>query len=61
MRNIKDLLLQKLPENITGLLKSAGRCAEDMGFSAFVVGGLVRDLIMDRENFDVDLVMKGKE
>jgi tRNA nucleotidyltransferase (CCA-adding enzyme) len=59
-KTIKDLLSQKLPENITWLLKSAGRCAEDMGFRAFVVGGLVRDLIMDRESFDIDLVIEGE-
>ncbi|MBE9547135.1 MAG: CCA tRNA nucleotidyltransferase [Proteobacteria bacterium] len=60
MKNIKGILVQKLPENITGLLESAGRCAEGMGFRAFVVGGMVRDLILNHENFDIDLVIEGE-
>ena len=60
MKNINGLLIQKLPENIIGLLGSAGRYAENMGFRAFVVGGLVRDLILNHENFDIDLVVEGE-
>lgn len=59
MKNIKDLILQKLPENITKLLISSGRCADHMGFEAFMVGGLVRDLFLDYENYDIDLVVEG--
>ncbi|MDO9528018.1 MAG: hypothetical protein Q7J27_02540 [Syntrophales bacterium] len=60
MKNIKNLLLQKLPENITELLISSGRCADDMGFKAFIVGGLVRDLFLNYENHDIDLVVEGE-
>jgi tRNA nucleotidyltransferase (CCA-adding enzyme) len=59
-RICKEILAERLPDNITGLLKSAGRYAEDMGFRAFVVGGLVRDLVLNRENFDIDLVIEGE-
>ncbi len=59
MKNIKNLLLQKLPENITELLISSGKCAEDMGFRAFMVGGLVRELFLNYENYDIDLVVEG--
>lgn len=58
-RNCKDMLAQRLSGNIMGLLKSAGRYAGDMGFRAFVVGGLVRDLFLNRENFDIDIVIEG--
>lgn len=60
MENIKNLFVKTLPENITWLLESAGRCAGEMGFSAFVVGGLARDIILNRENFDIDLVIEGE-
>lgn len=60
MKNNNGLLIQKLPENIIELLESAGRYAENMGFRAFVVGGLVRDLILNHENFDIDLVIEGE-
>ncbi len=60
VKNIKNMLVQRLPENITRLLRSAGRYAEDMGFRAFVVGGLVRDLVLNQENSDIDLVIEGE-
>ncbi len=59
MKNIKNLIMQKLPENITELLISSGKCADHMGFEAFIVGGLVRDLFLNYENYDIDLVVEG--
>jgi tRNA nucleotidyltransferase (CCA-adding enzyme) len=33
--------------------------AEQLGVPAFVVGGLVRDLLLGRKNFGVDVVIDG--
>ncbi|MBA7559475.1 A-adding tRNA nucleotidyltransferase [subsurface metagenome] len=54
--NIGDLLrrLSVLP-----VLRDAGICAEEMGFGAYAVGGLVRDLFLQRETLDVDVVIEG--
>ncbi len=56
--NISELLNQ-LPSRVLNLLKDAGICAKKMGFEAYAVGGLVRDLFLRRDNLDVDLVIEG--
>jgi tRNA nucleotidyltransferase (CCA-adding enzyme) len=40
-------------------LQSLGALAAEQGVRAFLVGGLVRDLLMNRRNTDVDLVVEG--
>jgi tRNA nucleotidyltransferase (CCA-adding enzyme) len=50
-------LLRQLP--VLPVLRSTGICAEEMGFSAYVVGGLVRDLFLRRETLDLDVVIEG--
>jgi len=54
--NIGDLL-RRLP--VLSVLRDAGICAEEMGFGAYAVGGLVRDLFLQRETLDVDVVIEG--
>lgn len=57
--NFLNLMQEKLPSNIIDLLKSAGEIADEMGVSLYCVGGFVRDLILDVDNFDIDLVVEG--
>jgi len=52
-------LLEKLPSRVLNLLRDAGVCAEEMGFCAYAVGGIVRDLFLRRDNLDVDVVIEG--
>jgi len=48
----------KLPyEN---LLKEIGHVADDLKYECYVVGGFVRDLLLDRDNDDIDVVVVGK-
>ena len=56
--NIGDSLC-RLPLDILNLLRDSGVCAEEMGFEAYAVGGLVRDLFLFRDNLDVDVVIEG--
>ena len=49
----------RLPRPIYDLLWQAGRCADAVGVSVYVVGGFVRDLLLGVENDDVDLVVEG--
>jgi len=58
-RNVKTLMRERLSGRIYHLLEEAGRLADRLGVSAFVVGGFVRDLLLGRENLDVDLVIEG--
>ena len=58
-RSIARLLSDRLPPRIVNLLKTAGELAQEHDFEAYVVGGFVRDILLGRQNFDVDLVVEG--
>jgi len=58
-RPVIALMKERLDLQIIELLKKIGRVAHDMGFGVFVVGGFVRDLLLRRENDDIDIVIEG--
>lgn len=58
-RNIRTLMDEHLPKWVRGLLQKAGRLGQDLGNPVYVVGGFVRDILLKRENTDVDLVVEG--
>ncbi|MDI7275143.1 MAG: CBS domain-containing protein [Anaerolineae bacterium] len=56
---IADLLEQTLPAPLLELLHQARDEANDMGYSLYVVGGFVRDLLLGHPTLDLDLVVEG--
>ena len=58
-RNVRSLMKERLKGGLYGLLEEAGRLADRLDLSAYVVGGFVRDLLLGIENLDVDLVIEG--
>jgi tRNA nucleotidyltransferase (CCA-adding enzyme) len=58
-KNTAAVLKERLPRRVVELLKNFGRVADLMGFNAYLVGGLVRDILLKRENLDVDIVVEG--
>ncbi|MFZ3062725.1 MAG: CBS domain-containing protein, partial [Actinomycetota bacterium] len=48
-----------LPHKVRSLLTEIGSLAEENGLNAYLVGGFVRDLIMNHRNLDIDLVVEG--
>ena len=42
------------------LLKEIGHVADDLKYECYVVGGFVRDLLLNRDNDDIDIVVVGK-
>ncbi len=56
---IADLLEQALPAPLLELLHEARDEANDMGYSLYVVGGFVRDLLLGHPTLDLDLVVEG--
>lgn len=58
-RNLTSWLKEKFPQKIYRLLKLSGEIAEELGFSAYLVGGSVRDLLRGEENLDIDIVIEG--
>ena len=53
------LMREQLPENVYQLLRDMGETGDEMGWSVFVVGGFVRELLIQRSNLDVDIVVEG--
>jgi len=51
--------MARLPARASIVLETAGRLADELGVSAYVVGGIVRDLLRGAGNLDVDLVIEG--
>ena len=58
-RNLRSLMMERLPARAFILLESAGRLADHLNVSAYVVGGIVRDLLLGIGNLDLDLVIEG--
>ncbi len=58
-KSIRSLLQERMPGELYDLLKQAGEQAEAMGYNLFLVGGIVRDLVMRIDNLDIDLVVEG--
>ncbi len=56
---IRQSLERKLGAPLVGILEAAGREAERLGFRAFLVGGVVRDLHRGVDNADIDIVIEG--
>gem|GEM_PF-2524828 len=56
---IADLLGQTLPGPLIELLLAARDQANDLGYSLYVVGGFVRDLLLGHPTLDLDLVVEG--
>src|SRR4029079_1484243 len=54
----QDLLRRLPPERLT-LLRQLGDLADRGGVSLYLVGGVVRDLLLKRKNWDLDLTVEG--
>jgi tRNA nucleotidyltransferase (CCA-adding enzyme) len=57
---VLEMISKRLPESVQDVLKKASQIAEERSERVFLVGGIVRDLILDYENHDVDLVVIGE-
>ena len=58
-RNIRELMKETLTAGTLKILVTAGEISKSMGFRTYLVGGLVRDIILRNRNHDVDLVVEG--
>ncbi len=58
-RNIRPVMRTNLPGSILALLEQCGHLAEQLGYKVYAVGGFVRDIILSRQNLDIDLVVEG--
>jgi len=58
-KNVTNLMEERLPGDLLELLEQAGSHAASMGFNIYLVGGIVRDMLMRIDNYDIDLVVEG--
>ncbi len=58
-RQVDNLFSQRLPLRVLELLKDIGIAGRQLNTAAFVVGGFVRDLLLNRPNDDIDIVVEG--
>ena len=56
---VSNGLLNRLPRARTSLLRALGNLADEGGVSLYLVGGVVRDLLLKRETWDLDLTVEG--
>ena len=58
-KEISRKLNQMVAETRLPLLWQAADAAQELGYTLYIVGGFVRDLVLGRENADIDLVVEG--
>ena len=56
---MKSEIEKQLPRDIVLFLRTAGEQAVDKGYKLYLVGGTVRDLLLQRPSLDLDLVLEG--
>jgi len=59
MENLIFLINSALSKELQSLIYILGYYAQQKQFKAYAVGGFVRDLLLGRENRDIDLVIEG--
>ncbi len=59
MKNVSSLVKERLKKEQIVLLDSIAKIASIENVSVYVVGGFVRDLLLNIENLDLDLVVEG--
>ncbi len=57
--NLANKIEKQLPAELVNFMQVAGEVAQSRGQSLYLVGGVVRDLLLGRANFDLDLVVEG--
>ncbi|MFN3534415.1 MAG: CBS domain-containing protein, partial [Desulfatiglandales bacterium] len=58
-KSMLSILREGLPDRVLERLSTIGKVADEMGYNAYLVGGVVRDLILKRPNWDLDVVVEG--
>jgi tRNA nucleotidyltransferase (CCA-adding enzyme) len=56
----RRVLLQRLPDRVVGLLREIGQLGDEQGCQVYVVGGVVRDLLLGQVTLDLDLAVEGE-
>ncbi len=58
-RNLLSVIKERFPVDVLDVLELSGGVARELGYSAYTVGGSVRDLLRGESNLDIDIVIEG--
>jgi tRNA nucleotidyltransferase (CCA-adding enzyme) len=58
-RDMSELILDRLPGEIRRLLEVIGKEGDRSGVNVYLVGGVVRDLLLHARNLDLDVMVEG--
>jgi tRNA nucleotidyltransferase (CCA-adding enzyme) len=58
-RNVAKLLEERVPPALFCLLDEIGAISDKIQCHSYLVGGFVRDLLLNVKNFDIDIVVEG--
>ncbi len=58
-KNIISFLKEQLPPKVLDILHGIGKIGDRLQYNVYLVGGVVRDLILRRPNLDLDVVVEG--
>jgi tRNA nucleotidyltransferase (CCA-adding enzyme) len=56
--NLSSTIKDQLSTGIIAFMKMVGTIGEKRGMQVYMVGGVVRDLLLDRLNTDLDMVVE---
>ena len=59
MTDLGPEIKRRLPVGLVRLIRRAGAVAAESGHASYLVGGVVRDLLLHRRNLDVDVMIDG--
>ena len=57
--NLASKIEEQLPDELVNFMRVVGEIAAGQGQSLYLVGGVVRDLLLGQTTFDLDLVVEG--
>lgn len=58
-KNISGQIDAVLPDRVVATLKNVGAMADALGYKCYLVGGVVRDILLRKANEDIDIVVEG--
>lgn len=57
--NLKNKIEKQLSKDVQKTLKDCSENADLFGFKIYLIGGIVRDLFLEKEIFDIDVTVEG--
>ncbi len=58
-KGIKEKIKNHFPERILNILRKIPETGKDLNYNTYLVGGIVRDILLGIPNLDIDIVVEG--